>query len=62
MRTLVRITNALATKALGAVDAGACIPERGCCCNSAHTYGLNCYGGCVRSSCSPTRSAYGQPC
>jgi len=39
MRTLVRISNALANKALGSVDAGACEDVRGCCCNLAHTRG-----------------------
>ncbi|HEX8082381.1 MAG TPA: hypothetical protein VF557_19395 [Jatrophihabitans sp.] len=62
MRTLVRISNALTNKALGNVDAGACIAERGCCCNAARTYGLNCYANCVRMSCSTRTSAYGQPC
>jgi hypothetical protein len=62
MRSLVRITNALATKALGTVDAGACYSTRGCCCNSAHTYGINCYGNCVKMSCTYPYSAYRQPC
>ena len=63
MRTLVRISNALADKALGSVDAGACVPTRGCCCNSARTRGLDCYGNCVtNNNCSTTLSAYRQPC
>ena len=63
MRTLIRITTALADRALGTVDAGACVSTRGCCCNTAHTRGINCYGNCVAvDSCSTTLSAYRQPC
>jgi hypothetical protein len=62
MKTLVRISNALASKALGSVDAGACDAWRGCCCNSAHTYGLNCYANCVKMSCTVKYSAYHQLC
>jgi len=63
MRTLVRITNALASKALGSVDAGACNSLRGCCCNTAHTRGIDCYGNCVNNpSCTTVKSAYGVYC
>ena len=62
MKTVVRLSTALANKALGAVDAGACDARRGCCCNAAHTYGINCYSNCVKMSCSTRTSAYGQPC
>lgn len=62
MRTFVRISNALANKALGNVDAGACIAEKGCCCNSTRTRGLDCYANCVRRSCSTRNSDYNQPC
>jgi hypothetical protein len=63
MRTLVRITNALATKALGSVDAGACEDVRGCCCNLAHTRGYDCYANCVNNpSCTVKYSAYHTLC
>ena len=63
MKTMVRISNFLAHKALGTVDAGACIAEKGCCCNSARTRGLNCYANCVNdSNCRTTYSDYNQPC
>ncbi len=62
MKTLVRLSNALATKALGNVDAGACIATKGCCCNSARTRGLDCYGNCIQRSCSTRNSDYNQPC
>ena len=63
MRTLVRISNALASKALGAVDAGACVSIRGCCCNKAHTRGYDCYANCVNNpNCTTVWSAYHQPC
>jgi len=51
MRTLTRITAALAAKALGNIDAGACVGDYGCCCNSASTYGFSCTGGCVKMAC-----------
>ena len=63
MKTLVRISNLLAHKALGNVDAGACVPERGCCCNTAHTRGYDCYANCVSNpNCTTVYSAYHQPC
>jgi hypothetical protein len=63
MRTLARISNALASKALGSVDAGACISVRGCCCNTAHTRGYDCYGNCVQNpNCTTVKSAYGVSC
>jgi hypothetical protein len=61
MKTLAKLTTALANKALGTVDAGACIVDLGCCCNAAHTYGLDCYGYCVKRVCS-TRQTTGRPC
>lgn len=62
MRTLVRISNALANKALGNVDAGACVATKGCCCNTARTRGLDCYANCVQRACSTRYSDYNQPC
>lgn len=63
MRTFARITDALASKALRSVDAGACVSIRGCCCNTAHTRGYDCYANCVNNpNCTTLRSAYNQPC
>jgi hypothetical protein len=62
MNIFVRVSNALATKALGTVDAGACTTDRGCCCNSARTRGLDCYSNCIVRSCHVLTSDYGQPC
>jgi hypothetical protein len=57
MNTVVRIADRLARKAVGHVDAGACNSLRGCCC-SGTTYGINCYGNCVKMSCTTVYSAY----
>ena len=62
MKTLVRISNALASKALGSADAGACAPQRGCCCNTARTRGYDCYLNCVNNPDCTYGSAYRQQC
>ena len=63
MNTVMRIADKLAGKAIGSVDAGACIPEFGCCCTpGVPNYGLDCFGHCVTRTCSDTRSAYNIPC
>jgi hypothetical protein len=61
MKTLAKLTTALTNKALGTVDAGACIVDMGCCCSVGPRYALDCYGYCVTRPCS-TRQSTGQPC
>jgi hypothetical protein len=65
MKTLVRLTTALANKALGTVDAGACTAYQGCCCapsSGGITYATTCWGTCVQQSCNPNYSVYGLSC
>lgn len=63
MKTVVRIADRFARKAIGRVDAGACDAIRGCCCNAAHTYGYDCYANCVKNpDCTVKYSAYHQLC
>jgi hypothetical protein len=63
MNAVMRIADKLAGKAIGSVDAGACIADRGCCCTpGVPNYGLDCFGHCVTETCSDVRSSYGVPC
>ncbi|HEY0993105.1 MAG TPA: hypothetical protein VGD80_38895 [Kofleriaceae bacterium] len=40
------------------IEAGACIPEHGCCCGQPFIAQLNCFGTCVpASSCFPWSSS-----
>ncbi len=43
------------------VTAGACVVDHGCCCNAAHTKGVNCVGVCVTMTGCRTRLPSG-PC
>ena len=43
---LVKLVDRIAGFALGAVDAGACVAEFGCCCNAAKTLVVACTGAC----------------
>ncbi|MEP6697430.1 MAG: hypothetical protein ABJA34_11220 [Pseudonocardiales bacterium] len=47
MRSILSLIDRATERVVGRVDAGACIPEKGCCCKSGHPhYALNCYGQC----------------
>ena len=50
MKIVYRLAEGLLNRALGPVDAGACVTDVGCCCGSAG-HGQNCYGQCVKQPC-----------
>lgn len=63
MNAVLRIAEKLVERVVGSADAGACIPEFGCCCTpGVPNYGLDCYGNCVTKTCSDYHSAYNIPC
>jgi hypothetical protein len=59
MNAVLRIADKLIDKALGSVDAGACIADHGCCCTPGKpNYGLDCFGHCVTETCNDIYSYY----
>ena len=45
------VIDRLVRRMTGAVEAGACVPNQGCCCSSGHPYyAYNCYGNCVKEA------------
>jgi len=63
MNVLLRLADNLVQKAVGSVDAGACVDVRGCCCTpGVPGVAFDCFGHCVNATCSDVRSAYGTPC
>ena len=58
MKLLRSLRDRLLKTVLSDVDAGACIPEHGCCCGGPWILQLNCFGACVQaSSCFPLSSS-----
>lgn len=51
MKKIYRIAEVFAQKAVGSVDAGACVIDYGCCCVTHPGYGVGCYGNCIRINC-----------
>jgi len=60
MKLIIGLIDGLTERVLGRVDAGACVPEHGCCCKgTSHPhYILGCHGKCRYIS---TRTCTG-PC
>lgn len=49
VKLLVRASDALTSKVLGSLDAGACYPRDYCYCLGHRQYYTNCVGTCVNS-------------
>lgn len=47
MRAILGLIDKVTERVVGHVDAGACVPEHGCCCRTGHPhYGISCTGQC----------------
>jgi hypothetical protein len=58
MRLIRSVRDRVLRRFLPDIEAGACVPDHGCCCGEPWLVGLNCFGACVSvSSCTPSSNS-----